>query len=150
MKDEGWGGRLSKWRRVVQGGVLAEFGKKRNTDDDFPPHWKCGSENKNCCCSSDQNLRDICFVPLDFPKHTALSMFPLAVLCVFSLREVFEIPRIKVGKKKLLTIKINSSSNVGSISKQTRRPLSTGIFFSLFAFITWAIAILGGGIGSKE
>ena len=19
--------------------------KKRNTDDDFPPHWKCGSEN---------------------------------------------------------------------------------------------------------
>ena len=26
---------------------LAEFGKKRNTDDDFPPHWNRGSENNN-------------------------------------------------------------------------------------------------------
>ena len=31
-------GRLSKWSGVVQSGVLAEVGKKRNTDDDFPPH----------------------------------------------------------------------------------------------------------------
>ena len=30
MKDEGWAGRLSKWSGVVQSGVLAEFGKKRN------------------------------------------------------------------------------------------------------------------------
>ena len=29
----------------MERGDLAEFGKKRNTDDDFPPHWKCGSEN---------------------------------------------------------------------------------------------------------
>ena len=33
---------------------------------------------------------------------------------------------------------------------QTRRPLSTGIFCALFAFTNWAIAILGGEIGSKE
>ena len=30
----------------MERGDLAEFRKKRNTDDDFPPNSKCGSENK--------------------------------------------------------------------------------------------------------
>ena len=33
---------------------------------------------------------------------------------------------------------------------ETRRPLGTGTFSALFAFANWAIAILGGGIGSKK
>ena len=53
----------------MERGDLAEFGKKRNTDDDFPPHWKCGSENNNQL-PAENELEETSRMINTFPKKT--------------------------------------------------------------------------------